>query len=167
MVKFLKQSNGTLTEEAAATDGGAGNAGKIPELDGNGRLKQLMMPNGIGPDTSAITASEALAAGDFGNIWNDGGTAKVRKADGGTPGKEAHCFVLEAVAQDAPAMVYFEGSNDQLAGLTPGPVFLSAVNPGQAVSAAPNAAGQIVQRLGIATSATEVNFERSQPIVLA
>ncbi|RYF41284.1 MAG: hypothetical protein EOO27_46505, partial [Comamonadaceae bacterium] len=39
-----------------------------------------------------------------------------------TTGKEAHGFVLEAVANGAQANVYFEGTNTQVTGQTPGPV---------------------------------------------
>lgn len=123
------------------------------------------MPVGIGADTAAITASEALAAGDWVNIWNSTG-AKVRKADAASAGKEAHGFVLAAVANGAAATVYFEGTNTQVTGQTAGNVFLSTT-AGQGVAAAPTGSGQVVQRIGVAISATAVNFERSQPIVLA
>jgi len=60
-----------------------------------------------------------------------------------------------------------ESTNTQLSGATPGNVFLSASVPGGFTSTAPSTAGHVVQRLGVATSATTVNFEPSQPIVLA
>lgn len=167
MTKFLKQAAGQLTEEAAATDGGAPNAGKIPELDGNGRLHINMMPSGIGADTASIVASEALAAGDEVNIFNDGGTPKMRKADASTSGKEAHGFVLAAVSADVAGTVYFEGLNDQVSGMVAGPVYLSAAAPGTVTATPPSGSGNIVQRLGVALSATSINFEAGQPIVLA
>lgn len=62
--KYIKQSSGSLVEEAAIqSSAGAGDAGKIPALDAAGRLDNSMMPAGIGADTAAITASENLAAG--------------------------------------------------------------------------------------------------------
>jgi len=167
--KYIKNSGGTLTEQAAIqSSAGAGDAGKLVALDAAGLLAQSMMPTGIGPDTKDIPTSENLAAGDYVNIWDDTGTAKVRKADGSSIGKEAHGFVLAAVTSPANAAVYFEGKNNQLSGLTPGATyFLSAVTPGAGTATAPSAAGNIVQRVGRSISATEVSFEAAQPIVLA
>ena len=124
------------------------------------------MPTGIGADTASIASSENLAAGDLVNVWNDGGSPKVRKADATTSGKRAHGFVLSAVSSGANATVYFEGENTAVTGMTPGDVFLGTT-AGRAQAAAPTASGQAVQRIGVATSATSVNFEPSQPIVLA
>lgn len=164
--KFLRNNAGTLTEtEATVVSAGAGNAGDIPALDATGRLDSSVMPVGIGADTASIEASEALAAGDYVNIHNATG-AKVRKADATTAGKQAHGFVLAAVSSGAQATVYFEGPNTQVTGQTPGDIFLSTT-PGVGSSTAPAGSGNVVQRLGVATSATSVNFEAGQPIVLA
>lgn len=124
------------------------------------------MPTGIGADVAVVDASENIAAGDFVNIWNDGGAAKVRKADASAAGKEAHGFVLAAVTSGNPATVYFEGTNDQVTGQTAGPVYLSATVPGAATSTPPSTAGQVVQRIGVATSATSINVECGQHYVL-
>lgn len=165
--KFIKNNAGTLTEEAALTDSaGAGDANRIPALDASGRLDMSFMPSGIGADTSSIPSSENLAAGAPVNIWNDAGTAKVRNADATTAGKEAHGFVLSAVTSPANATVYFEGTNAQVTGLTPGPLFLSTT-AGTFTNTAPSGSGNVVQRVGLATSATSMNFEAAQPIVLA
>lgn len=163
--KFLKQQAGGLVEAVAAQVGGAGSADKIAALDANGRFDQSMMPTGIGADTAVVQASEALAAGDLVNIFNSGG-ARVRKADATVAGKEAHGFVVASFASGASATVYFEGNNGQVTGLTPGNVFLSTT-PGLAVSTPPSAAGNIVQRVGLAVSPTSMNFEAGQPITLA
>lgn len=195
--KLIKQVNGTLTEQAALTtsagagdanripalnasgvldssitnakntSAGAGDAGKLAMLDAAGKLDNSMMPTGIGADVSIITASEALAAGDFVNIWNNTSTANARKADAATSGKSAHGFVLAAVASGASATVYFEGTNNQCTGLTIGDQFLSASTPGKPTSTAPSTAGNAVQFLGVATSATSMNVELARPIVLA
>lgn len=193
--KYIKNNSGTLTEEAAlttsvgagdaqrlvalnssgvldasivnskSTSAGAGDAGKVVALDGTGRIDSTMMPVGIGADTATITASEALAAGDWVNVWNSTG-AKVRKADATTAGKEAHGFVLASVSNGAAATVYFEGTNTAVTGQTPGVVYL-ATTAGQGTSTAPSAAGNVVQRIGFATSATAVNFQSQPPVVLA
>lgn len=194
--KFIRNVAGTLTEEAAVLDtagaadagripalngsgvldsslvnakttsAGAADAGKIPQLDGAGRLSATMMPAGFGDDVKIIVASEALAAGDLVNVWNDAGVAKVRKADATTSGKEAHGFVLSVAASGASASVYFEGANTACAGLTPGVQFL-ATTAGRTTSTAPSGAGNLVQRVGFAVSATEINLQIQDPVVLA
>lgn len=194
--KFLKQSNGAMAEEAAlTTSAGAADAHRIPALNaagvldtsiingkavtagaadagkpiltnGSGKLDETMLPTGLGADVWPLTASEALTAGDFVNIWNDGGTAKVRKADATTEGKHAMGFVKAAVALNAQATVYFEGTNDQVTGQTPGDVYLQTT-AGRGGAAAPSAAGNVIQRIGFAVSATAVNFQAGTRIILS
>ena len=165
--KYIRNNAGTLTEkEATVVSAGAGDAGEIVALDNTGRLDQSVMPVGIGPDVSQLTASEALSAGDFVNVYNDAGTAKVRKADATTAGKQCHGYVLAGVNNGDPATVYFEGSNTQVSGATPGTVFLSTT-AGGFTDTAPSSAGNVVQRLGVAVSATEINFERTLHYVLS
>ncbi len=166
--KYLFQNAGVITEkEAKVASAGVGDAGKVVALDATGKLDSSMMPVGIGADTNVIQASEALAAGDLVNIHDVGGNFRVRKADGTTAGKHAMGFVLAGVANAANATVYSEGSNTQMAGLTPGDRWLSVTTPGQTQTAAPAAAGQVVQRVGVAVSATVLNFDKGEPIVLA
>ena len=194
--KFIKNNAGTLTEEAALTtsagagdaqkvpalnasgvldatitnakntSAGAGDAGKLAMLDAAGKLDVTFMPVGIGADTASIVASENLVAGDFVNVWNDGGVAKIRKADATTAGKEAHGFVLAGVTSAASGTVYFEGTNTQLSGLTPGPQWLS-VTAGRCTATAPSSTGNSVQRVGFAISATAMNFQSQPPVILA
>lgn len=193
--KFIKISSGALAEEAAVatsagagddgkipalngsgvldasivnsktTSAGAGDSGKLPALDATGKLSTTFLPSGIAADVAIVPASEALAAGDLVNLYDATG-AKCRKADASTAGKEAHGFVLAAVDNEANATVYFEGSNDQVSGMTPGRLFLSAT-PGLATSTAPSASGNIVQRVGFATAATSMNFQAQTPVTLA
>jgi hypothetical protein len=165
--KYIAMIAGLLTEVAASqTSAGAGDAGKIPALDAAGKLDTTFMPTGVGADTASITTSEALAAGDLVNIHNSTG-AKARKADASVSGKEAHGFVLSAAGSGASATVYFEGTNTQVTGLTPGVQFLSAATPGLATGTAPTTAGNVVQRVGFATSATALNFQSQPPVLLA
>ena len=165
--KFLRLIGGVITEVfGVQTSAGAGNAGDLVSLDDTGRIDNSMMPVGIGADTAVIDASEGLAAGDWINVWNDGGTAKVRKADATTAGKEVNGFVLAAVTSGNPATVYFEGTNTQVSGQTPGPVYLQTT-AGTGGSTIPSASGNVVQQIGVAVSATAVNFERNTPVVLA
>ena len=164
--KFLRLVNGVLTEIfGVQMSAGAANAGDLVSLDDSGRIDNSMMPVGIGTDTATVTASETLAAGDWVNVWNNSG-AKVRKADATTAGKEAHGFVLAAVTSGNPATVYFEGTNTQVTGQTPGAVFLQTT-AGVGGPTVPSASGNVVQQIGVAVSATAVNFERGAPVTLA
>lgn len=168
--KFLFHNAGAITEkEGLVQSAGAADAGKIPALDAGGRLDASVLPVGMGSESVVIPASEALSAGNFINIWDDAGAAKARKADASANGKEAVGFVAAAVANGASATVYMPTQmNNQLAGLTPGAVhYLSATVPGAATTVVPSGAGKVVQRLGRATSATEMVFNPGDIIVLA
>lgn len=165
--KFIRNDAGSLKETSATqTSTGVTEAGKIVALDDNGKLDSSMMPTGFGDDVALIQASENLASGDWVNIWNSTGAFRSRKADGTTEGKETHGFVLENVTSGQNAKVYFEGTNNQVTGQTPGRVFLSTT-AGQGSATAPTGTGNIVQIIGFATSATSVNFQYNQPVVLA
>ena len=164
--KFLRLVGGIITEVfGVQSSAGAGNAGDLVALDDTGRINNDMMPVGIGADTVSITASENLAAGNWVNVWNDASTAKVRKADATTAGKEVHGFVLSAVTSGNPATVYFEGTNTQVTGQTPGPFYLQTT-AGAGGTTIPSASGNVVQQIGVAVSATAVNFERNAAVVL-
>ena len=164
--KFLRFVNGVFTEVfGVQTSAGAANAGDLVALNDTGRLDNSMMPVGIGVDTAVIPTSEALAAGDWVNVWDNTG-AKVRKADATTAGKETHGFVLASVASGANATVYFEGTNTQVTGQVPGPVYLQTA-AGRGGAAVPTASGNVVQRIGTAVSATAVNFEGGPAVTLA
>lgn len=165
--KFLRLIGGVITEVfGVQSSAGAANAGDLVALDDTGRLHDSMMPVGIGADTASLVASEAIAAGDWINVWNDTGTAKMRKADATVAGKEVDGFVLAAVTSGASGTAYFEGTNTQVTGQTPGAVYLQTT-AGTGGATIPSASGNVVQRLGTAVSATAVNFERGAPVVLA
>lgn len=165
--KYVKQDSGLLKEvEAADASTGVANAGDIVALDAQGKLDNSLLPSGIGADTLVVPATENLSAGDLVNMYDASGTASVRKADATSVGKEAVGFVLDAVTSGANATVYFEGTNDQVAGLSIGLQFLDTTAGGM-TGTAPAATGNIVQRVGFAAGATVMNVECSQPIELA
>lgn len=170
MAKYLEiSSNIDLDLEEAQpvnTSAGAGDAGKIAELDAAGKWDLSMMPTGIGPDTGQAPTSEPVVPGDFVNFWNNGGTANIRKADAST-NKPAHGFVKSGFAISAIALVFFEGPNDQVSGATPGTNFLSTSTAGGFQASKPTGSGKIIQRLGVATSSTQINFEGHQTYGLA
>ena len=167
--KVVKQTAGGIIDptvvNATITSAGAGSSGKIVQLDGAGRIDSTVLPVGVGADTTIMVASEALAAGAFVNVFSSTG-AKVRNADATVAGKHAMGFVLSAVASAANATVYFEGTNTAVTGQTPGDVFLSTT-AGIAVATSPSGAGTISQNIGIAISATAINFQYNRPVTQA
>lgn len=164
--KYIKNDAGTLAEEELLdVSAGRDDSGKGIALDSAGRVSQTMMPTGIGADTTSIEASEALTAGAEINLFDDAGVGKVRLADNSN-NRPAHGFVLSAVALGESAIVYFEGVNTARSGMTIGAVqFLGTA--GNVIETAPTDSDEIVQRIGVARSATEMTTERSQPITLA
>lgn len=171
MAKYLtiNPANGRHTEKITVqTSAGAGDADKILSLDSTGRIDSSMMPTGIGADTRTAPAFEALLAGNLVNFFLDAGVTKVRKADASVAGKETDGYVLAAVASGANAIVYREGTNAQVTGLTIGVEhFLSATVPGAATTVIPSGSGNVVQYVGKAFSATELGFEYSRGTILA
>jgi hypothetical protein len=165
--KYIALNAGVPTEvEGTVQSTGAADAGRIPALNAQGVFDETLLPPGIAADVALVEASENLSAGDFVNIYDASG-AKCRKADASTAGKHAHGFVLDGVTSGNNATVYFEGTNNQVVDAAPGDVYLSATTPGSFTSTAPSGTGKVVQRLGVATSATSINFEAGQRYILA
>jgi hypothetical protein len=144
--KFLRFIAGIATEIfGVQTSAGAGNAGDIPALDDTGRLDMTMMPVGISSEVTTAIASEALAAGDYVNLYNNAGVINVRKADAsGGVAKRAHGYVLAAVLNGGTATIYYGNLNNQKTGMTIGSTYyLSGVTPGAVVTPAPSTAGHM------------------------
>ena len=191
--RFLANISGRIKMVAAIlTSAGASDAEKIVATNAAGRLDDTLLnaaesgnsvvlktksdgtidpavlPTGIGADVKNVVASESLSAGDLVNIWDDSGTEKARKADATAEGKEAVGFVKAATASAGTAAVYFEGRITGLSGLTPGArMYLSAGTAGAVTATSPSAAGNVSQFVGTAVSATELDFEASNPITVA
>lgn len=165
--KFIELSSGKLRQrEATVQSTGVSEAGDIVALDGTGRLDPSVLPVGVGPDVKILEASENLGAGDYVNIWNDGGTEKVRLADS-TNSRDAHGFVKEAVTTGNDATVFFEGPNNNLSGLTPGARQYLAASGGTTETPPAAPANQIHQFLGIAVDANTINTDIDDCIGLA
>lgn len=106
----------------------------------------------VGAQTAV--ASEALASGDFVNVWNNGGVISVRKALA-LPGLTAHGFISQAYAVSAVVTILPNGLNTEMTGLTPGQEYwISGTVPGGVTSTAPAPPTYLIQRIGIALSAT-------------
>ncbi len=144
---------------------GASSAGKRVQLNAAGEVDQTMMPSGIGADTVSVLTSEALSAGAWVNVYNNAGTANVRNADATSAGKECTGFVLSAYGSGVSATVYSSGKNTAVTGQTPGKIFLSTT-AGAGSSTPPSSPGNVVQLLGIVTSASSVSFNYNPPYIL-
>lgn len=167
-MKLLTNNNGEIEEVAPITQStGSSDASKAVQTDASGKLDASLLPTGIGADVVAIQASEALAAGDLVNIYNNAGTPAVRKAIATGAGTKAHGYVIAGAASGALANVYFDDSNNQVSGLTAGEQYLSATQAGKTVAVAPAAAGQLAQKVGVATSATTLHVSIGPAIKLA
>jgi len=166
--RYLALLAGRIKQVAATiVSTGAPNDGDIVALDATGKLDVSVLPVGVGPEVKILTTSEALSAGDFVNVWDDAGTTKVRKADATAEGKEAHGFVLAAYLAAVSATVYLENTNTSIAGATGGTRYYLSTTPGSFTATPPAAAGNVVQPIGQALSATEIEFEPQEPITVA
>lgn len=161
--KYIELSNGKLAnKEATVASAGAANSGEIVALDSTGKIDVSVLPVGVGPDVKLLETTEDLLGGQYVNVFDVSGTAKVRLADASN-GRDAHGFVKEAFLTGATAVVYFEGPNDDLTGLTVGGrVYL---NTAGSVTQSPRSTG-IHQFLGVAVSPTEVNTDLDDFILL-
>lgn len=152
---------GHTVVNATVTSAGAGSSGQVVALDSTGRIDASAMPVGVVADVSTQTASEALGAATLVNEYSGG----VRLADCSN-GRQATGFVLSSVLNGGAASCYHEGQITGMSGLTKGTAyFLSTVG---AVTATPTTtAGQILQFIGYATSTTSLNFEPETPVTRA
>ena len=159
--------NGVLTQIAPIkTSAGTGDASKIVQTSASGKLDMTLMPNEITAQAVTFPASEDLTAGDLVNVWVDTGTTKVRKASG-TSSRPAVGYAQAGFLTGATATIYTEGFNTNLTGLTPGGMcFLGSA--GAVIQTAPaTGSGGISQIVGVAMSATSMEFEPNPPIYLA
>lgn len=165
--KFLKvNSDGKTAEQAASdTSSGVGDAGKIVALNSSGVLDPTLLPPGVATDTITATAFEDLSAGDFVYVRQDG---QIGKAIATSAGALAMGFVLANYATSATATVYLDTRNTALSGLVPGTTyFLSATVAGAVTEKVVTTAGQYVQSLGRALSATVLSVEFEDGILRA
>ncbi|OWK34274.1 Phage protein [Fimbriiglobus ruber] len=148
---------------------GAGSSGKIPLLNSGGQLDVTVLPTGVGPDTISLPTSDTLAAGAWVHVWSNSGVATIQKADGTTNGKWAHGYVTTASTSPAANTIYMSGINSNVSGMTPGStVVLSNATAGVGTTTIPTyTAGQTAQVLGVALSATQVQFQPQTPIKTA
>jgi len=113
-------------------------------------------------NSMSLTASEALAAGDLINLHTDSGVIKMRKANATAIGKKADGFVLAGVSGGASGTAYLRrGRLTGLSGMTPGADQYLSTTGGARTETAPVSTGNVVQWVGRALSATELDFDGS------
>lgn len=157
--KFIELESGKLKQkEATDVSTGVAEAGDVVALDSTGKLDPSLFPTGFGDDLAVFPATENLGAGDYVNIFDDGGTPSVRLADNSN-GRDAHGFVKVAVTSGNNASVFFEGPNDALSGLTVGSRYYLDTAGGVTTTAPTAPAANISQFLGVGISATTINTD--------
>lgn len=159
-------TNGDEVELSAIISSlGAGDALKIVSTGADGRIDISFLPPGIGADTETLICSEALSAGSWINIYDNGGVRTARLASNLDNTKPAMGFVKSAFAQNDNALVYLRGVNSQV----PLGSFVVADRgkkaflgtAGGAAKTAPTATGTLLQVLGPITdvaATVSVNF---------
>lgn len=168
--KFLALVSGKIKEVFASA---TSTADAIIAADSSGKIDVSFLPTGVGAEVVIAPASENLVAGNFVNLYDNGGAINVRKADATTNAKQAHGFVLSNVTSPANATVFFESNtNTAVSGLTVGADYvLSKTTPGGLTEigtfSAAQAAGNIVQFIGRAQTATAINFINGDPVEVA
>ena len=112
----------------------------------------------------SMPAFEDLAAGDYVDTFDDGGTLKARLAiadDKDNP-KRAEAYVSVAVTAGNTAEVFTGGTNVNVSGLTPGggkTIYLSATVPGGVTETAPDGPIEFAQPLGTGITSTSMNVD--------
>jgi hypothetical protein len=117
-------------------------------------------------NSSSLTASEAIAAGSFVNIYSSSG-AKVRKANATDDTKPVNGFAAGAIANTASGTIQGPGGKlTGLSGLTPGATYYLDTTAGGITATPPSGSGNLVQEVGIAVSATELLFNPKLGVTL-
>jgi hypothetical protein len=114
-------------------------------------------------NNAQLIIGQSVSAGQFVNIYVDGGVSKIRPADASL-NYPADGYVLESGNLGSIASVFSLGINDKVSNAPVGPVYLST-NGG--VSASPPAPGStvVLQLLGPAIAANAIVFQPGPSIL--
>lgn len=152
---------------AIQTSVGGADGSKIIATNSTGKLDASFLPPGVEVQVENLTATEDLTSGDFVNIYDNGGTPAVRKANANSLTKLANGFVLESGLATETISVYTKGVNTAFSATAGIRYYLSATVAGNATPTAPAvSANNIQQVLGVGTS-QGILFEFDDPILLA
>ena len=166
----VNTTTGRLDRKTALdVSAGSADAGKVVALNSSGKLDATLFDSAtLGGGGDAILCTEALAAGDWVNIFLSGGVRKCRKALAADGTKPAHGFVIAAVTSGGSATVYRGGTNTKIAltGFTTSdigtPLFLSDSVSGGCTKTPPSTAAHLLQRLGFIADVTGLGFVEAQ-----
>lgn len=128
------------------------------------RVKQAV--EGKADARATITASEAIAQGNFVNVYDSGSGLRVRKAIANDPLKFANGYAPDAISSGVPGYIKFLGLNPITSVTTTSEVWLSDSVAGTSTSTPPTASGSIIQSLGPAVAGLGVFFSLSGRILL-
>lgn len=103
-----------------------------------------------------LPAAINMTAGEIVNIYNSAGTLVVRRAQANAAATMAHGILTESVLAGETASINFLRTYTELiGGLTLGALYyLDPVTPGIITNVRPSTAGQIIQPIGVALSAS-------------
>ncbi len=148
-----------------AVTGGASKAGQLVALNSAGQIDPTMLSSSLGSPQVTVTAAVAISAGQLVNLTNNSGVLTAQLADCST-GLPAQGFATAAISASTTGTVQLSGLNASVTGLTPAaPLYLSTA--GGVSATAPTTSGYIVQAVGVAVSATEMEFNPSNlPVTL-
>ena len=158
----INTTTGRLDRKTANdTSAGSADGGKVVALNSSGKLDATLFDSAtLGGGGDLIVTTEAVAAGDWVNIFLSGGVRKCRKALGADGTKPAHGFVLVAATSGGTATVYRTGTNTKIAltGFTTSDIgtalFLSDATSGGCTKTPPNTATHLLQRIGYVSDVT-------------
>lgn len=160
--RYLAAINGQTTMVVPNTSSaGATDSGKIVALNSAGQIDATMLASTSGLPSYSVVASAAITAGALVNIYPNAGVLNARPADNTAVGSEANGYAPSAIASGASGTVYLgEGLISGLSALSVGaPYFLGTA--GAVTTTAPSTAGNLIQPVGKAVSATEFYIQPS------
>jgi len=172
MANTLQLVSGVVQRIVAnITSVGAGDSGKLVQLDASGKLDTSVLPAAalVGAEDYVLTASEAISAGDLINVYDNAGTPNIRKADATDSTKPPMGFAPSAITALATGTVRLgNGVISGLTGLTTGSrYYLSAATPGAITLTPPATVGNVIYAVGRAKSPTEFTYvDDTTPVVL-
>lgn len=165
MAKFLSWISGRQTEvQPITTSAGAADASKMIQTDSNGTLDPSLMPSGITPDQKSGTSNGTITAKDLVYVETAG---TIARASAAAAGNQAMGWATTSVATGQPIIMQLEGKITGLSALTPGARYFLSTTPGGIVTPCPTGTGVLAQYVGTALSATELNFEPDDAVLLA
>ena len=159
--KYISVNTDGSKLEVAAAQIAAANS--IVATGADGTIDSSMIP---GEEVVNVLASETINAGGQVNLWNNSGTINARNADA-TNGRRAWGFTILQITSGDSGNVYLgSGRNTGVSGLTPAAIYFLG-SAGAITTVVNTTTGQLLQEIGIAKSATELDEFIREPVTRA